>query len=160
MRRIPEIEHTAHFWRKVDKTSSPSGCWLWTGNKHPRGYGTIMLARHTYRAHRYAYLITYGELPEGMEVCHRCDNPPCVNPNHLFLGTHQDNMDDMKAKGRLPYRKGAASGRAKLTEDQVRDIRSRYVHKYGCLAALSREFGVTPEAIAYVVSRKNWSHIP
>ena len=93
------------FWAKVDKSPGhgPWGdCWNWTAYKNKNGYGKFMLEAGTksVRAARFAYISTHGQFDPALSVCHRCDNPPCVNPRHLFLGSHQDNMDDMTAKGR------------------------------------------------------------
>ena len=85
------------FWKKVDKSGD---CWLWMAGKLEKGYGQFWFDGRTHRAHRMAWLLTNGEIPEGMCVLHKCDNPPCVNPSHLWLGTNQDNMDDMNNKGR------------------------------------------------------------
>lgn len=89
----------ALFWAKVDRRG-PSECWLWTGFLNNRGYGRLTRKPRHLFAHRAAWELTYGSVPDGLWVLHRCDNPPCCNPAHLFLGTHQDNMDDMAAKGR------------------------------------------------------------
>ena len=88
----------SRFWANVQKTN---GCWEWTGGKHAPGYGRLFVATKEMRAHRFSWLIHNGRIPDGLFVCHKCDNPNCVNPEHLFLGTHQDNMDDMVAKGRV-----------------------------------------------------------
>lgn len=97
------------FWAKVDRNGPihpvlQTACWLWTGARLVSGYGVFTSGprkSHEFkRAHRVAYSLTYGFIPEGMEVCHRCDNPPCCNPSHLFAGSHQDNVDDMVSKGR------------------------------------------------------------
>lgn len=85
------------FWSFVEKTDS---CWLWTGAKHPKGYGIFHLRGRTPRAHVLSWILHHGPVPRGLCVLHRCDNPPCVNPDHLFLGTPQDNTDDMTRKGR------------------------------------------------------------
>jgi HNH endonuclease len=93
---------TAHdiavFWCYVEKTE---GCWIWKGSKVQAGYGRIVLQGKTYRAHRISYLFLKGEIPEGLCVCHTCDNPACVNPEHLWLGTSRENTKDMIIKGRL-----------------------------------------------------------
>lgn len=87
----------ASFWSRVDTSGE---CWLWTGAKTELGYGLFLDNRRRLRAHRVAYALTYGEFPDELVVCHRCDNPRCVRPNHLFLGTQTDNLADMTAKGR------------------------------------------------------------
>jgi HNH endonuclease len=90
----------SRFWNKAD-TSHVDGCWNWVGSKR-NGYGVIRKYRLYYYAHRVAWELTNGAIPSGLFVCHHCDNPPCVNPAHLFLGTHADNMRDKTDKGRIP----------------------------------------------------------
>src|SRR5256885_74384 len=96
------------FWNR--KTISPSGCWEWVGSKRELGYGQVRYKGRSARAHRIAWELTFGEIPDGRSVLHKCDNPPCINPDHLFLGTQQDNVDDMFRKGR---QKTPGNGKAK-----------------------------------------------
>lgn len=88
---------TERFWAKVDRTGA---CWLWVAGVDRRGYGRFWARGHQHGAHREAYRLTYGEIPDGLFVCHRCDTPLCVRPSHLFLGSHAENMQDMVQKGR------------------------------------------------------------
>ena len=140
-----------------------SACWEWTAAKFKRGYGQFGLFRKTLQAHRVSWIIANGAIPKaaghhGICVCHRCDNPSCVNPGHLFLGTHTDNMRDMEAKDRRVYFCGESHGSSKLTDSQVLDIRSRY--KSGELAKkLAQEYGVWPSAVSKIITRENWKHI-
>lgn len=151
---VPRIPVEARFWQKVRRGD---GCWLWTAGTDGRGYGLIG-SRHgasPLKAHRVAYTLTHGPIPEGMEVCHRCDNPPCVRPDHLFLGTHGDNMRDAAHKHRLAS--GERRHFAKLTDAAVRSIRTR--HATTRQVDLAAEFGVTPRTIRRVVAGKTWQHL-
>lgn len=137
-----------------------NGCTVWTGTKHTAGYGVIGTGGRsgkTVLAHRLSYEITYGPIPPGLHVCHHCDNPPCVNPKHLFLGTDADNSDDKCNKGRMPI--GESRSYAKLTDESVRQIRARYAAGGISQRALGREYGISSGIVSEVISRKRWTHV-
>ena len=112
------------FNTRIDKTSSPKGCWLWTGSKNSSGYGRIRCAGKEWRVHRLSYTIHTAPIPEGLFVCHACDIRHCVNPEHLFLGTGKDNMRDMKEKGRSNY-----PGYPKVSTEEILAIKRHIAHK-------------------------------
>ena len=150
------------FWSKVRK--DPEGCWEFVGlpgrrHKERDHRGSYIFEGKVQKASRVSWQLEHGEIPEGMFVCHHCDNPKCVRPDHLFLGTHADNMRDMVEKGRTTRaNRGAGNGMAKLTEEQVYEIRESY--KRGDCARLARKFGVS-KATAYTVrSRRVWGWLP
>ena len=135
------------FWSKVDRSGD---CWLWTGARTDQGYGRFMLNRKSRHAPRVAYELTVGPILGGLFVLHRCDNPPCVNPSHLFLGTNADNMIDAVRKGRSP--------RTKLSMEQVREIRAAAAAGVP-KKRLARTYGVDPATIRWVIQRKSWAHV-
>lgn len=151
------------FWSKVDKSDN---CWLWTAGTI-KGYGAFgMKKRGSWgwtAAHRIAYLLEYGEIPNGLFVCHRCDNRRCVNPKHLFVGTPKDNSQDALKKSRLKsgwHLRGADKGernpRAKLTRKDVDTIRSRYAAGDVTQKSLAKEFGVVRSHIGQIVRGEQW----
>lgn len=139
------------FWSKV-KISD--GCWEWTAATDHCGYGRFGIRGRNRLAHRVSFCIHVGPVPEGMCVLHRCDNPPCVNPDHLFLGTQKDNMRDRDSKRRTPS--GESHAKSPLTWADVAEIRRRYAAGGCSLNALAREFGVTNQSISKIVLRKSW----
>lgn len=148
------------FWTFVDKRE-PDECWLWQGSKVDGGYGRCAWQGKIHHSSRVSYIIHFGDIPDGMLVCHNCpggDNPACVNPAHLWLGTHQANMDDKVAKGR--QRRGEDQGNAKLTENQVTEIRQRHAAGNITQRALATQYGVSQKTIMNVVKRVAWSHVP
>lgn len=132
-----------------------SDCWHWRGARSHDGYGT-MRAMGEQKASRIAWKLFHGAIPAGMLVLHRCDNPACVNPEHLFLGTQLDNMKDMKAKGRRKgIGAGASNGRAKLTSEQV--TRIRRLTEFGVpRKELSQQFGVSRSSIDRIIKNQSW----
>lgn len=142
------------FWSKVTP-AGPESCWPWKGCTNTWGYGVMSRGRKydgTILAHRVAYLLRFGAVPNGLCVCHHCDNRRCVNPAHLFLGTRMDNSGDMKAKKRA--RKGPLSP-CKLTSADARYIRSNASRSR---IELADQFGVTQGCIFRVLSYKSWAH--
>ena len=153
MKRVQTMEQ--RFWKKVDKTDS---CWQWTGSTNGK-YGKIRCEDQgpLLYAHRYSYLLHYGDYDQSMQVCHHCDNPLCVRPDHLFLGTHADNMADRQAKGRQS--RGSDRPAAKLSEHDVSMI--KWALDAGVRGnKLAELFGVTPALISYIKVGKGWSHVP
>ena len=123
-----------------------SGCWLWTGSSNHRGYGTINAGGPTpgsRLAHRVSWTLANGEIPDGLWVLHRCDVPSCVNPDHLFLGTHDANMEDMVAKGRSVHRHGERNPRAKLSDGDVEFIRQSPESRF----EIAAKFSITPNYV-------------
>lgn len=130
----------------------PNDCWLWTGAKTSLGYGQMTINRRRVGAHRVAYQMAYGRsIPTGMVVCHRCDNPSCVNPAHLFLGTQADNMADKAAKQRAARR--SRNGAAKLTEQQYDELERRAAAGER-LSDIARSYGVTVQAVSQYIKRR------
>lgn len=149
------------FWIAV-AVGDPEECWPWKGPKAPQGYGRCPkgLPERSGLAHRAAYAYANGELPGAKWVLHRCDNPPCCNPAHLFLGDSMSNVRDMDRKGRrvsTPHL-GSANGFAKLNESQVLEIRRR-VAAGERIPTLAAEYGITRNNIYYIRDRKAWAHL-
>lgn len=148
------------FWEKVDHTSGPDACWLWKNGRDADGYGDFQTNHNPNHrssgAHRVAWELTYGPIPAGLQICHRCDVPACCNPTHLFLGTSQENTADKVTKGRMPH--GEQNHAAKLTAPQVLTIRARYAAG-ARVNALAREYGVSGPAIGAIVQGKTWRHL-
>lgn len=166
MRRVtfPSLTLRQRYWAKVDKRGSDE-CWPWTGGiSNSAGYGCIYLGFDADRrvmmglAHRVGWELAYGSSPGELLVRHRCDNPPCQNPNHWELGTHLDNMRDRDERGRNVIVYGSHHGKSKLTEQKVREIRRRYAAGEN-QCSIARSFGVTNQNIGCIVRRETWRHV-
>lgn len=145
-----------------------NNCWVWTGRVNNVGYGEFSLNGKNFRVHRASYLLYKGEIPDKMLVCHTCDVRRCVNPDHLWLGTHQDNTDDAVAKGRIKrlpprikkgHRRGSGHFLAKLTEDDVREMRALYAKGGWTHKQLGEKYNVNRVAITLILNGKNWAHV-
>lgn len=155
----PRVPSRDRFFLKF--TRDGNGCWLWHAQKTDSGYGVLAVNRKNQRAHRYSWLLHFGEIPAGVCVLHRCDVRACVNPEHLFLGTHADNAADRNTKGRTAKGdrsnslRGAACPAAKLTDDLVRRIRldTRPIKE------IRSEYGIGHATVSYVRNRKTWRHV-
>lgn len=145
------------FWKSVDKTpgQGPNGdCWEWQAGRLESGYGRITIGKHgEEKAHRLSYRLNCEEIPDGLWVLHDCDNPPCCNPDHLFLGTSDDNVADMVAKRR--HRFGVRHHKAKLSDDEVRAIRSDPRMQID----IADEYGVTQGLIGMIKRGEIWTHV-
>jgi hypothetical protein len=161
-RSRPSGSPTRDFWSLVDKTEL---CWNYTGHLNPQGYGVYHANRRQYRAHRWAWLSTVGEIPDGLVVMHTCDNPRCVRVSHLRLGTRTDNHRDMTTKQRIAH--GERHGAAKLTAGQVAEIRARCrpgrcggntrLPQPNSIRALAAEFGVDGSTIKRAITGRTWA---
>lgn len=135
------------------------GCWLWTGAMvHSTGYGTITHDGRTVGAHRASFQTFVGPIPDGLQVCHRCDVRACINPAHLFVGTHNDNMADMASKGRACGRKGEAAARSKLTSADIPVILARLGRGDSC-RSIGDDYGVDQCAINAIRRGRSWTHV-
>lgn len=143
------------FWEKVDRSGE---CWVWTGSRHPHGYGSCSRMEGETRAHRAAWVLSHGPIPNGLFVLHRCDNPPCVNPEHLFLGTQRDNNNDKVAKGRASggSSPGERNPSARITATcaaVIRDAIARGI-PHRTVAAV---FGISKSQVTRIANAKSWA---
>ena len=158
-----EAQSKYEFWMAIKEVES--GCWEWQKGFHGKtklqSYGSLWWLGKRAKAHRKAFELINGEIPVGLCVCHTCDNPKCCNPNHLFLGTHKENIADCISKNR--YRKEIGEDRynAKLTEHDISEIRRRYQfrHPTNSGVALAREFGIVHSMVWSIVNNKKWKHV-
>jgi hypothetical protein len=160
-----EQRDSARFWSKVDKTE---GCWEWRAHRNEDGYGQIGVGGKVWRAHRLAWTLVHGEISAGQHVLHACDNPGCVNPAHLRLGTHDDNMDDVRIRGRAHRAfgntsgqalKGERNGRARLDAETVRWLRWAREYSGRSYPQIGKVMGLSAAAVRHAVSGLRWSHV-
>lgn len=152
------------FWVFVNKDGPTmphmdSPCWEWMGHRFPDGYGVIAEGGRggkTLKAHRVSWIIHNGPIPDNQQVLHHCDNPPCPNPTHLFLGTNLDNVRDKISKGRTPNFKGELNPAAKITKVQAIEIKTRYNQGGISQRALAKEYNMTQANVWYIVNGEHW----
>ena len=142
------------FWEKVRITP---GCWEWTGATFAKGYGQFSVGHSiNLRAHRFSWRLHHGTIPRGLYVCHKCDNPCCVRPSHLFLGNAKSNYEDARTKGR--HACGTKIYRAKLNPNSVRRIR-KMIARGDAVKGIARKFQIDPVAIRNIRQGRGWAHV-
>jgi hypothetical protein len=146
------------FWPKVN-IAGPDDCWEWTGIKKKDGYGKIGVNGKYVTTHRVAWMLTHGNIPDGLQVLHKCDNPACVNVRHLYLGTPADNGRDKAIRKRAKSARGSEHHAAKVTECQVREIRALYSEGGMTNVEIAARYNVTSSMIGQIVQRKAWKHV-
>jgi hypothetical protein len=163
------LERLNNFWDKVKMPplNEREKCWNWTGAlniPNHKGYGVFCIGklmhsghRRLITAHRFSWMLANGPIPKGMSILHKCDNKLCVNPNHLFLGTHDDNMHDASMKGRMA--RGSNHYMSKLTENQVRKIRKEYANTAITEENLGKKYGITQTDVGLIIRRKTWAWV-
>lgn len=144
------------FWEKIE-IKGPDDCWTWKNGKTSKGYGTTWYEGKTWIASRLAWVLTNGCISNDLYILHKCDNPPCCNPNHLYEGTAANNMIDMKNKHRSTA--GERHGRAKLTNKDVVEIRNLYVKRKVTLDDSAKKFGIGITQVRRILKYERWGHI-
>lgn len=154
---MPRSNTIEDFWNSVDRSGGPDSCWVWKKSRSPRGYGKTHHNGKEWRANRLAFFLETGTTPDA--VCHRCDNPPCCNPRHLFAGTHGTNARDRAKKNRGFRPMGERHHHSRLTAESVMSIRREYASGASCID-LAAKFGASREHITDIVYGRRWRHLP
>jgi len=154
----PKVAIEIRFWKYIIKNDDINKCWKWTGSKIKSGYGNISVNDKIKLAHRVSYEMHNGAIPEGMFVCHSCDNPECCNPLHLWIGTNSDNVADKMKKGRLNPNDGMNNPRAILKDQDILEIRKLLLDGVKG-AVIARQYGVGKTAICRIKLGKSWANI-
>ena len=157
-----EDKDVERFWAKVDKSAGDQGCWEWIASRDKKGYGAFGLNGKRVQSHRLSAAMAGLDI-EGLCVCHKCDNPSCVNPDHLFAGTKADNNRDMVEKGRASrfkgsMNKGSAHGNSKLTEEDVVEIKER-LRAGETQTSIAKDFGVSRITVSHINTGRYWKHV-
>lgn len=158
---VRQVLKHVRFLRQADSDGlDPEACWIWTGAENSNGYGRFVLGNQLKLAHRVSYELFIGPIPDGMNVCHACDNRKCVNPHHLWLGSQSENLKDAVSKGRLtpPNTSGERNGNRKLCADDVRSIRAMFQGGQRRFQIANR-FGVSPSTVGEILAGKIWKDV-
>ena len=147
-----------YFFKQISIENHINNCWIWIGNCNKQGYGKLTSKKKTWMSHRFSWMIYNGQIPPGLCILHKCDNPPCCNPDHLFIGTHKDNSKDMVIKKRNRDDRGSKHPMHKLNEQQVLKIRES-IENGEQQSKLAIQYNVGPMTISNIKHRKSWKHI-